>query len=77
LVHYTIGNKNMVAALKIPVLQQLLFWGLLAIYRKIFHQDPRDTYHTKDWKLMKDGIFNFIFWASSMIPVILALDNVI
>jgi hypothetical protein len=72
-----VGNPNLVAALKIPAPQQLLFISLLLIYRAIFNRNPQDTWHTMDWKLMKDGIFNFIFWASSAVPVLLALDNVI
>jgi hypothetical protein len=75
--HYGIGNPNFTAALKIPALQQLLFIGLLLIYRAIFHRDPQDTWHSMDWKKINDGIFNFIFWASSTVPVIIALDDVI
>jgi hypothetical protein len=75
--YHHIGNPNFIAALKIPAPQQLLFFGMLNIYRKIYHKDPQDTFWSMDWKLMKDGIFNFIFWSSSVIPTLLALDNVI
>jgi hypothetical protein len=72
-----IGDIKFTAALKIPAPQQLLFISLLLIYRAIFHRDPQDTWHSMDWKLMKDGVFNFIFWVSGLIPIFLALDNVI
>lgn len=75
--YYAIGNPEFISALKIPAPQQLLFIILLLIYRATFKRNPRDTWHSLDWKLMKDGIFNFIFWTSSFLPVVLALDNVI
>jgi hypothetical protein len=75
--YYKIGDPRFIAALKIPAPQQLLFIGMLMIYRAIFNRNPEGTWHSMDWKQMKDGIFNFIFWASSTVPIILALDNVI
>src|ERR1700733_1206305 len=71
LINHAVGNRNLVAALKIPAPQQLLFGGLLIIYRGMFNRDPEDTWHSMDWKKMKDGTFNFIFWSSSVIPTLL------
>ncbi len=68
-------NNNFTAALKIPAPQQLLFLALLLVYRGIFKKDPADTLWSMDWKLIKDGVFNFIFFVSSLLPTILALDN--
>lgn len=75
--YYKIGNPNFVAALKIPAPQQLLFYVLLIIYKAIFNADPQDTLWSMDWKMMKDGVFNFIFIVASAVPTILARDNII
>ena len=75
LLYKHIGNPNFVSALNIPAPQQILFLALVTIYRKIFHSDPADTLWSMDWKLMKDGIFNFIFFLASMAPTILAQDR--
>ena len=60
-------------ALKIPLLHQLSFLILTVIFRKIYHRNPKDTYHSMDWKLLPDGIFNFIFVILLGIFVILVL----
>jgi hypothetical protein len=60
-------------ALKIPLLHQLSFLILTAIFRKIYHRNPKDTYRSMDWKLMPDGIFNFIFVILLAVFVILVL----
>jgi hypothetical protein len=39
----------------------ILLKDLKCIYRGIFGQDAKDTYHSMDLKLMKDGLFNFLF----------------
>ncbi len=61
------------AALKIPLLHQLSFLLLTAIFRKIYHRNPKDTYHSMDWKLLPDGIFNLIFVILLAVFVILFL----
>ena len=65
--YYSIGNPKMVIALKMPVLSQLLFIGLVTIFRKVYNRDPVDTFWTKDVSLMRDGIFNFFFWVVAII----------
>jgi hypothetical protein len=75
MLYRNIGNPNFVSALNIPAPQQILLLALLTIYRKIFHDDPADTLWSMDWKKMKDGIFNFIFFVASIVPTILALDR--
>ncbi|HTB25202.1 MAG TPA: hypothetical protein VK711_07515 [Puia sp.] len=59
--HYSIGDPRFTVLLKVPFLYQLSFLALLWIYRKLYHADPVDTFWSMDIKLMKDGIFNFIF----------------
>ncbi len=76
--YYSVGNPKMVVALKMPVLSQLLFIGLVTIFRKIYNRDPVDTFWTMDVSLMKDGILNFFFWVVAIIlPAILAFTKVI
>ena len=76
--HYSIGNPKFVVALKMPILSQLLFMGLVALFRKVYNRTPEDTFWTMDISLMKDGIFNFIFWIIAIIlPAILVFGKVI
>lgn len=74
----SINNFKLVVALKMPILSQLLFVILVFVFRKIFNRDPVDTFWTMDVKLMKDGIFNFIFWVlGGLLPAILVFKNII
>ncbi len=76
--YYSIGNPKLVVALKMPVLSQLLFIGLVTVFRKIYNRDPVDTFWTMDISLMKDGIFNFVFWVIAVIlPAILVFTRII
>ncbi len=73
-----IGNPNMVVALKMPLLSQLIFISLVTIFRKVYNRDPVDTFWTMDISLMKDGIFNFTFWVTAiLLPSILVFTKVI
>jgi len=73
-----IGNPNMVVALKMPLLSQLIFISLVTIFRKAYNRDPVDTFWTMDISLMKDGIFNFTFWVTAiLLPSILVFTKVI
>jgi hypothetical protein len=73
-----IGNPNMVVALKMPLLSQLIFISLVTIFRKVYNRDPVNTFWTMDISLMKDGIFNFTFWVTAiLLPSILVFTKVI
>ncbi len=62
-----------IEALLVPFFALLVFLSMSTIYRKMFGQDAEDSFHSMDLKLMKDGIFNFLFWVLGMLlPVILA-----
>lgn len=66
-------NIKGVEMLLVPFLALLVFWVMANCYRGIFRQDAKDTYHSMDLKLMKDGIFNFLFWVIGlMLPILLA-----
>lgn len=67
-----IGNPKFTLVLKVPLLSQLIFWTMRGLYFKIFNANPQDSFWTMDIKLMKDGIFNFLFWVIGlMLPMIL------
>ena len=45
---------------------------------KSFGYSPRDSFWTNNLKLMKDGVFNFIFWVFEiLVPVILIFGKFI
>lgn len=73
-----VGNPKLVIALKMPLLSQLIFVCMVLIFRKIYNRDPVDTFWTMDQKLMKDGIFNFVFWVAAIIlPAIVVFGKII
>lgn len=73
-----IGNPKVVIALKMPLLSQLLFILMIVCFRKIYNRNPVDTFWTMDRGLMKDGIFNFVFWVIGVIlPAILVFTKII
>ncbi len=53
--------------LVIPLLQLLIFFILSKVYKLLFGVNPVDTFWSNDMKLMKDGLFNFLFWVLSII----------
>ncbi len=74
----SIGNPKMVVAIKMPILSQLIFIVLVYIFRKIYNRNPVDTFWSMDLSLMKDGIFNFLFWLLAIVlPAILVFTKVI
>jgi len=76
--YHSFGNPKLTVALKMPILSQLIFIGLVTIFRKIYNRDPVDTFWTMDISLMKDGIFNLFFWVIAIIlPAILVFTKII
>lgn len=76
--YWSIGNARLIVFLKMGFLSQLIFLLLVSIFRKIYNRDPVDTFWAIDVKLMKDGIFNFIFWVTAiMIPAILISTKIL
>jgi hypothetical protein len=72
------GNPKLVLALKMPLLSQLLFICMVICFRKIYKRNPVDTFWTMDKKLMKDGVFNFVFWVVGvLLPTILVFTKTI
>ncbi len=50
---------------------RLMHWS----YVKLFNSKPVDTFYTMNIKLMRSGIFNFIFWvAGLLIPILISYE---
>lgn len=76
--HYLIGNQKFVIALKMPFISQLLFISFVTIFRKVYKRDPKETFWSMDWNLIKDGLFNFVLWLACLIlPAILVFKKII
>ena len=67
-----VGNPNLVVLLKMPIFTSLVFLGLKVLYFRLFNEHAVDTFWSMDMNLMKDGIFNFLFFFFSIIiPVLI------
>jgi hypothetical protein len=67
-----ISSKNM-AMMQVPFLALIIFYIMSFIYNKMFGENPADSFWSMDISLMKDGIFNFLFWVVGLIaPILLA-----
>ena len=74
LVLFFIGNIEFLRPLKIGIASQLIFTLLLLMFKIVFKKNPVDTFWVVDTSLIKDGIFNFLFWVLGiLIPVFLFL----
>ncbi len=59
--------------LLVPFLALIVFWVMKNIYKGFFRQDAKDTFYSMDLKLMRDGVFNFLFWVVGLtLPYYLA-----
>jgi uncharacterized membrane protein YfcA len=66
------GNPKMVVLIRVPLLALIVFVVMKSVYFKIYDKNPVDTFWTMDIKLMKDGIFNFLFWVIGLLlPIFL------
>jgi hypothetical protein len=59
--YFSFGDQDLVVLLGVPIFSQLIFSIMVTVFRKIYDRDPVDTFWTMDIKLMRDGVFNFIF----------------
>ena len=72
LVSAKIGNPKFTPALKMPLLALAAFFVMSNIFFKVYNKNPQDTFWSNDTSLMRDGIFNFLFWFfGTMIPMFL------
>lgn len=61
-----------VVLLKIPILSQIIFLLMIQIFRKFYKKNPEDTFWSMNSALIKDGVFNFIFWITGiLLPLLL------
>jgi hypothetical protein len=68
---HPMGDSRFSPLLKVPFIYQILLLPLAWIYRKIYHKDPVDTLWSMDIRLMKDGVFNFIYTVLLFVVVIM------
>lgn len=67
-----IGNPKFIPSLRIPLLALAVFFIMKSIFFHFYDRNPEDTFWSMDMSLMKDGIFNFLFWFFGiMIPMFL------
>lgn len=68
-------NVKTLPCLMVPLLAYGIYRLQYSIFKYFFKTEPVDTYHSTDIKLMKSGIFNFIFWfLGTFIPVITSFE---
>lgn len=60
--HVNLVNSKFVVALKISLICHIVFFVLAGVFKIIYKQNPKDTFWTMDRSLMRDGVFNFLFW---------------
>ncbi len=53
--------------LKLPLLALGLYKAMQWGFVHLFGYRPRDSFWTMDLRLMKDGLFNFLFWVLGML----------
>lgn len=63
--------------LMVPIMAYGIFRLQLWTYFKLFNTEPVDTFYSMDLKLMRSGIFNFIFWVVGLILPILISSELI
>jgi len=62
-----IGNPKMVVLIRVPLLSLVVFFLMKSIYFSVNGKNPVDTFWSMDVELMKDGIFNFLFWVIGLL----------
>ena len=61
--------------LTVPFFALMVFLIMKTIYRMIFKEDAQDSFHSMDIGLMKDGIFNLLFWVIGLLfPMYIAVE---
>lgn len=67
-----IGNPKFIPALRIPFLALAIFFIMERIFFQAYKRKPEDSFWSIDSTLLRDGIFNFLFWFFGiMIPAFL------
>jgi hypothetical protein len=66
------GNPKFIPALKMPFLVVLIFFIMKTMFFRIYERNAEDTFWSMNLSLMRDGVFNFLFWfLGIMIPAFL------
>ena len=70
--HFEIGNPKFIPALKTPLIAIIIFYIMKKIFFFLYNKHAEDTFWSMDLSMMKDGIFNGLFWfLATMVPVFL------
>lgn len=76
--YFDIGDINLIEFLKMGLISQLVFLPLVAIFRMIYSRNPKETFWSMDLDLMKDGVFNFVYWVCAIIiPALLISYHIV
>jgi hypothetical protein len=60
-------HNDFFRVLKLPLLSLGIFKAMQWGFVRLFGYRPRDSFWSMDWRLMKDGLFNFLFWVLGML----------
>lgn len=73
-IHFVESFKTL-PILMMPIMAYGLFRLQLWTYLKLFNTEPVDTFYSMDLKLMRSGIFNFIFWVVGLLlPILISYE---
>ena len=71
-------NIDFFLILKMPLLSLGLFKAMQWVFVRLFGYRPRDSFWSMDWRLIKDGLFNSLFWILGLIvPMALIFGRVL
>ena len=72
LTQHNAGNSKIIPVLKMPLIAVIIFKIMQYLFYIIYKKNPVNTFWSMDANLMRDGIFNFLYWILSIIlPIIL------
>lgn len=64
--------------LKMPLLSLACYKAMQWGFVRLVGYRPRDSFYTIDLRLMKDGLFNFLFWVlGTVVPIALIFGRVL
>lgn len=67
-----VGDPKFIRFLRVPFLTLSIFFVMKSVYLEFFEKNAEDTFWSMNPNLMKDGIFNALFWfLGFLIPLFL------
>ena len=72
------SHNDFFRVLKLPLLSLGIFKAMQWAFVRLFGYRPRDSFWSMDWRLLKDGLFNGLFWVLGLIsPLVLIFGRVV